>query len=399
MKKFLTFVLVVGLMCTAAYGADVATVINASLIGGQNAIEGETSSFSGNFNLDVIPAIKFSERTTLLPLCYLEYRGVKQVNELADGNILFQQGFNYNVALKPVFTLGNNMKMRIKTGYFMQYLKESDDETLSDGAFNYSKTTAGLDFSGTSYSIGYSINLIQFPNYQEVYESNSDQYGSAGAGIATQGTDILNYSAHDIYITKKFPVSPVFMLDITADYMMKLFDDQKVADTESTVSSDMRTDNSLLVNLFPSMALVPTGPTTIFCGLSLTYIMYDSNQNYGDGAVFTKSYYNYSDIKIGPMFNFSFNKLPLRLNTAFEISTKSYSDRLAQEEDGTYKTDKTTISTTYLNFNLIYPVMENLNINFNPSILVSSSNMKDETYYRYNYNASSIFLGVSYSYE
>lgn len=411
MKQIFILTLLVGLMSAAVFGTQFAPVINAKVMGGQYGFEQENSDTGGNINLNIIPALKFSDNFSFLPIYYFEYRSVKDATELVGGDTLITQRMSHNFTVKPIVGISDSMKLKLKAGYMMQYLKESADENLSDGAFNYNKTTVGIDFAGESYTAGYSMYMIKFPNYQSMAET---KYGAELLGKV--GENILDFTAHDVTLMKKLRLGAGFVLDTTLNYTMKMFADQKVvikpvASNEVNYSDDTRSDSSILVNLFPSAAIVPTGPTTLFGGLSITAISYASNQNHTDiedssNYQYFASYYNYFQYKVRPVINLSFNKIPLQFNFSYEYAVKQYSDRLAQKEqdptDSTkwlYSTDKTSITTGYLALNISYPVFEGFNVNLNPSFFTSSSNMKNETSYAYNYNTNNYFLGITYAYR
>ncbi|MCB4791320.1 MAG: hypothetical protein LHV68_05475 [Elusimicrobia bacterium] len=401
MKRFLSILAALCLLVGSSYAVDVAPVLNASLSGGQNTFKGDTSSFSGNLNLNIIPALKYSDKFSLIPMYNLEYREIKQVKELADGNILFQKGLSHNIAIKPIWSLKGDMKLRLRAGYMIQQLKEAASEDLSSGAFNYSKITAGAEIAnGDSYSVGINMYSIAYPNYGDLVAKNP-AFSVVATSAPVLGNNILDFTAYELLTTKKLNLSNSVILDATLDYTIKQFGDQKTASDISTVSGTKRSDNALLINLFPSMAIVPTGPTTMFGGLSLNYVNYTSNQNYADpkGPKFTSNYYNYGEIKIAPIINLAFNKIPLKVGITYEMAMRNYSDRLTQDVNGNYTADKMYINTTYLMVTASYPVLENLNIFLTPSMLTSTSNMKYESVYQYNYDASSIFAGVNYSFE
>ena len=389
------------LIAAVAVMAAVAVQADLSLSGGQNSFDGESSSFDTNFSINAVPALKFSDSFSLLPIITGEYRTVKETKELADGNILFQKGLNYGLSLKPIWTLSNGAAIKVKAGYMAQQLKEAADEELSSGAFNYNKITIGVDYVPSQASmVGYNYFTVAFPNYQSLLASQTTAQSVVGSGVTAAGTDILDFAAHELFIYKQFTMGQV-MLDVTADYLMKSFSDQLVADGVDTLSSDQRSDTSMLVHLFPSIALIPTGPTTMFGGMGISYQSYTSNQGYSDanGPIFTPSYYNYNEMKFAPTINCSFNLLPLTIDLMYEYALRNYSDRLAQDADGGYTTDKMNQTTGYFRVGATYPLKENLNLRLVTSMLSSSSNMKYETVYRYSYNANSIFLGVNYTYK
>jgi hypothetical protein len=202
---------------------------------------------------------------------------------------------------------------------------------------------------------------------------------------------------------KKIPISPKITLDAALDFTLKSFSDQKksIGIEADAVSSDKRSDTTVLVNLFPSMAIVPAGPATFITGLGITYVSNASNQGYADSesGKFTSDYYNYSKMSVSPVFKFSFNTIPLNLGIIYEYTQKNYTGRLAKDSEGNLLDEKQSETISYVSIDLAYPILENLSVKLSPRFMTSSSNMKYESYYKYNYSANSVFLGVNYSYE
>ncbi len=394
MKKVIALLSVI-LLSTCSFAAEFTPIGSLSVLGGYNSFDSDTSNQMANVNLNLVPSVKFNDDIAVIPSYTFEYRVIKEAQELADGNILFQKGLGNNLYIKPVITISGDTKLSFKVGYLAQELQESSDESLSNGIFNYNKTTVGVDYGNKTYNVGYNLYTVNFPNYTNLIDTTT-----ASQITGNPGNYILDFTAHEFYLMNKFSLSQKVVLDTTLDYTLKMFSQQTVLTDYSVYSSDKRMDNSVLINLFPSFALVPTGPTTISAGLSMNYVFYNSNQGGVDVAnSYIANYYSYNEYKIGPTFNFSFNMIPLKASLSYEFGMRNYTDRLAQDVNGNNLTDKAYVDTSYISMNLSYPLMENLNLNFMPSFVTSSSNVKYESFYKYNYNASSIFVGLSYDYK
>ena len=71
------------LLCASLHAAEVTTVADVRFFGGQHFFGGRASSVAGNLEAVVTPAIKYSDRWSLLPTWQAEYRGTRDVQELA----------------------------------------------------------------------------------------------------------------------------------------------------------------------------------------------------------------------------------------------------------------------------------------------------------------------------
>src|SRR5687767_2546585 len=85
-------------------------VINGSFSTGQWYFEGENSSLGGNVSLNIVPAIRYTNRFSLIPSFETSYRGTRSAEELAGGSTLFQDTWENAIGMKAVHGLGKTWK-------------------------------------------------------------------------------------------------------------------------------------------------------------------------------------------------------------------------------------------------------------------------------------------------
>jgi hypothetical protein len=131
--------------------------------------------------------------------------------------------------------------------------------------------------------------------------------------------------------------------------------------------------------------------------LSLQYAINNSNQNHYDveRTKYIDNYYGYNEISVTPQTKFSFNTIPMNLDITYNISLRQYTNRLVQDKQGNYDTEKVNILTQYISLVLSFPIIEHINGFLQQNYFVSSSNMKYEQVYRYNYTAYNVLAGVN----
>ncbi|MBU0952536.1 MAG: hypothetical protein KKH91_06940 [Elusimicrobia bacterium] len=405
LKRIVFFVVAVICFVLPLSASDITTVFNVKALLGQYAFEKESGSYNGNLNIDFVPAIKFSDKFSLLPAFYLGYNGVKDVTELVGGGTLVQQSADYNIALKPIINLSKNVKLRAKVGYMNQLFQETTDETWGKGLFDYNKVTAGADISHKNITAGYSCYTIVFPNYNTLAETETkEKYGSE-LSSSSVGKKILDFSASEISAYGKIYPLDSFVIDWSFGYNLKSFADQKViTEIVNVYKPENRADNSIAVSVFPSIALIPAGPVTLLGGLNVSMINYNSTQNHynvkatSQDNPYTPKYYDYSETQIAPVVSCSFNTIPLKVDLSYQMGSRKYTERLAQDSAGTNLADKTKTDTNYLSLGLTYPLFEKMSLKMLVSQFNSVSNMKYEQVYRYNYTTSNYFVGVTYEY-
>ncbi|HMU75618.1 MAG TPA: hypothetical protein PKD69_07600, partial [Elusimicrobiota bacterium] len=73
------------LLTGSAGAAEVTPLWALQFMGGQHFFEGRSSALAGNIDVHYTPAVKFSDRWTLLPTYAGSYSGTRDVQELAGG--------------------------------------------------------------------------------------------------------------------------------------------------------------------------------------------------------------------------------------------------------------------------------------------------------------------------
>ena len=382
-------------------------VMNLKFLTGQYFFEKDAGSIGGNLNLDIIPAMKFSNKFSLLPALYMEYRGVKDVTELVGGGTLFQQSGNTTLSVKPIISLSETTKLRFKVGYGQQLYKETKDEEWGKGLFDYNKGTFGIEYEtksvGSKLIVGADTYSLDFKNYQSLITTKYTTVISTSESkeLGSVGTNVLNFTATEIYGQGSKAISDKMMLSYFVNYSMQNYADQTVIDEAGKYTAAKRADNILYLTVSPTIANKPTGPVNIFTGFGISAILYNSNQNHWDAKAtkYIPKYYDYWQLNLTPSMTYKINTIPLTLSAMLDYSLRQYAERLKQNSKGEYPyTDRINITKTNLVVNVSYPLGEKLNLLFQPSYLVSSSNMEYETYYKYNYTTMNYFLGITWEY-
>jgi len=393
--NYLISVIFVILFFAGLYSAEFYPVMNFRCFAGQYFFEKEASSFGGNLNFNIIPAIKFSDKFSLLPALYSDYRGVKDVTELVGGGTLYQQSWSNTLSIKPIFNISETQKLRAKIGYALQLYRETTDEEWTKGLFDYKKLTTGIEYEAEAIDskvfLGYDIFSLNFYNYKSLAET---KYGQELSGKV--GENVLDFVANEIYSQGKKVLGERLIIDYFINYTIENFVDQKLVTETGEYSPAKRVDNILYIKFSPNYVNIPTGPLNLITGLNLGGCLYNSNQNNYDvnNKKFNSNYYDYQEINFGPNMVCKLNKVPLTLSLSYDFSYRKYMERLVQDNVGNYTNDKINITKHYIVLGVIYPVGENLQLVFQPSVLNSSSNMKYETVYKYNYTSTNYFFGL-----
>ena len=91
--------LAVAVICqlSSVNAAELVPMGDFRVLGGQYYFNSTPSSLSGNMSLTLVPAVKFSDKFTLVNTYMGSYKGTKEVNDLAGGGTLFQDSQDHLV--------------------------------------------------------------------------------------------------------------------------------------------------------------------------------------------------------------------------------------------------------------------------------------------------------------
>ncbi|MFH1379374.1 MAG: FecR family protein [bacterium] len=369
-------------------------VATAEFLGGQYFVEGDNTSLKGNINMMYVPVINFSENTALLPIYQGAYNGTKGVEELVGGGTLVQKTMEHSLYAKLVHKTSSNWTYKNILGYSGKWLAETEDEALSDGLFNNYRYSLGLAaekaYKSWKFKLGYDYGMTDYINYESL--SSDSKFADAGI-TSSMGTDVLDFNSHDFSIGAVIPMRKSLLIDTEYRMSYLVFTDQKIVIRSGEYKASKRHDigNTLQVNTIVDMKTARLG-----LGYGLQY--YISNQNAYDAnrTFFTDNYYDYIEQKITPSISFLLGDKSSTLSLYWDIAFTKYTDRKVQDISGEYGTSKIGQVTNGFGLWLNYPLYKQLNIKMKLNYLMSSSNMKHESTYTYNYDVVNYFVGFGW---
>jgi hypothetical protein len=394
-KKVVFLVFTFCFIFSSLFSAHTTLILSSDLSGGGYSFNNESTSYGGKVVFNIIPAVKWKENL-LIPVYSFEYSGVKDVKELVGGGTLVQQYITNMLYIKPVFKLSKTMKLKPKVALTSQLIKETQDEEWTKGLFDYYKTSFSLEteiaFAKISkLTIIPSVYTVNFYNYKTLASQKIEE--DYGKELTSVGKDILNFNALEISVDYKMNE----FIGLNLYGTQKSFIDQYVITETGEYSAEKRKDNYGFLSVNFNYPIKPFGETTIISALSLQYAINNSNQNHYDveRTKYIDNYYGYNEISITPQTKFSFNTIPMNLDITYNMSLRQYANRLVQDKQGNYDTEKVNILTQYISLVLSFPIIEHINGFLQQNYFVSSSNMKYEQVYRYNYTAYNVLVGVN----
>jgi len=376
---------------SSLFSAYSTLLMSSNLCGGGYSFNNEGTSYGGKLSFNIIPAIKWKENI-LIPVYSFEYSGVKDVKELVGGGTLIQQYITNMIYLKPVFKLSKTIKLKPKVAFTSQLIKETKDEEWAKGLFDYYKINTSVEIELGLSNVSKlvlvpSVYTVNFYNYKTLAsEKSEEEYGKE---LASVGKDILNFTAAEVSVDYKLNK----FVNLNLYTTQKNFVDQYVITETGEYSNEKRNDFMGFLNINFCFPLKTFSEIL----LSLQYSFNTSNQNHYDveRTKYIDNYYDYNEISFSPHGRFLFGSIPMNLDVVYNVSLRQYVSRLVQDEDGNYGDDKIKILRQYISLVVSFPIIDNLNGFIQQNYILSTSNMKYEQVYRYNYSAYNILVGVS----
>lgn len=393
-----------GLWKAAMAKIKVTPIANVHLLGGQYWVsQAVPDSFSANFDAFICPVINFSPKTALLPIYTGLYSGTKDVRELIGGGTLTREMQDHSLALKFVHKLNEDFRIKARVGYKIEYLVETVDESWGNGLFDFNKTIYGIEveklWKEWNGRIGIDMYNMVYPNYlslvsDETFETSIDT--TTYSEISSQaGEKVLDYSTMALFIEATHKFSNNLVGTAHYDLSLKNFIDQRVVEKTGEFASTLRSDQIHYLTLG-----IDLGTPRMTLSLADTIEYYDSNQNSYDAgnSKFIANHYDYLQNAVKPGINFYLGteEKTMKLSLFWDISYRLYAERLSQNSDGEYQSDKIfqQVNTTGISFT--YPINKSLSGKFLINYRDSSSNMRYEKNYSYNYYTFNYFLGINW---
>lgn len=302
------------------------------------------------------------------------------------------------------YDFGENDRYTIKPVLFFTktYNKDTDDADWDDGLYNYDDMGGGVDLqtrdliageADDMLTLGFQLYKRKYPNYTSLLDL------ATGNNTETDEKDYLG-----LILNTKYQRTKDLGLSWSAGYSLltKWLDDKKVVDANGILTGDEQED--FLHMLEARTWYFFEGGFKL--GLNLEAHLKDSNQNYYDGFgtlsladdISTRDYYDYFMYKINPNISYQFRLFPLTLYASYSYQKLDYDDRLAENSDGTYKSDKQEEETSTTVLGAKYAFNETWALVCQWQHIDVDSNNDNESVYQYNYWTDAYSIGFSFKF-
>lgn len=382
---------------------NITPVASVNLLGGKYFLDSDAASFQGRVDAFVSPAMNLAEGRDLIPVYSGNYSGTQDIQELAGGGVLTRKRQTHTFSLKYVHTNEFN-KYKPRLSYSIARIKETNDEDWGDGLFDYNTLSAGFEAEqerphGT-FTESYDFYSVAYPNYstllsdsQSVF-NDTTTFNELSTNAGENPMDNLSHRLAFGYAWFPEPLNMKAGYDIT----YRTYGEQAVtarpATGQSPFKSDTRADIAQNLSLRASRVVKPLYLTV---GARTGWL--SSNQGSYDSArsKYMDDYYSYVDVQVSPAMT-----LALRNGVQFGFSLDwrrvFYLGRLKQDAAGNYGSDEIDQTYWLTSITARYPLFNRFFARAAYNYQVSSSNMRYEDNYRYNYRASTYLMGLEWEF-
>ncbi len=407
MKKTYSLLLTAALLSfgLAPVAAEVkmTPVATVNLLGGKYFLDSEAASFQGRMDAFFSPALKLGENHDLIPIYSGNYSGTQDIQELAGGGVLTRKRQTHTFSLKYVHTREFD-KYKPRLSYTMARVKETKDEDWGEGLFDYNAISLGFEAEqerphGT-FTESYDFYKTAYPNYSTLLSESASVFNDTATfnQLSTNaGENPMDNIAHRLAFSYTWFPEP---LTVRAgyDFTYRSYGDQAVAANPAVGASPFKSDTRAdIVQNWSIRASRVVKPMQLTAGarvgwLSSNQASYDSTrQKYMD------DYYSYVDIQLSPAMTLAL-KNGMQFGFGLDWRRVFYSGRLKQDSTGNYGDDKIDQTYWLTSITARYPVFGRFFARAAYNYQVSTSNMKYEDNYRYNYRASTYLMGLEWEF-
>lgn len=400
-------------------------IVDANVLGSYSQFTSDTrSTFGLDGMVTVVPAMKFGNENFLMPTYVFE--SANQGRQLEEEGKLYiaSQSHLGSLIFKRVLTPAFSAKFRFDAKFDL--IKETRDETWGKGLYDSRNYGGGLEAeykiideeAGTEKPIflGFKFYRAYYPNYTSTVSDLAKIFPEILRSDVPE-TYVKDYDGLRFYLNYKDNLLKMLPMNVMYGMIAKSFREKHLwLETGELDVNKKRVDlintASLDMDVLLSQMLIPK--------LGVEFFHNYSNQNYRDWLgtldraddMYMDSYFTFWYLRFTPGVLFTFNILdrPFDIFAAYTFLLRNYPNRVIQDVDGNYSKDKIKQSDIEqkiygsLSYQIIKtdPGQDNYAGNFwitsSGDYTFTSSNMKYERYFKYNYNLFHVRLGVKYAY-
>lgn len=388
-------------LSTWSEAVSVSPILRFTALGGEFFTTSARST-GANYDGVIAPVIGLTDRFYLIPIYTGSYKQVPSVYDFLGESTLIEKQLDHQVTLRSLWALDSIWRLKPRVGFKREYVKQSTDDTLQGGLFNYNRIYGGGAVEAVlpigSFEVGYEYGLQGYPNYQ----ASIDDPLLTGTGLTTgAGTDILDIHTHESTLNyEKYSPDKRWRWVANFSWLRENFLDQKViSQTDSNIAFIDKKRIDDIFTLALSQTLKKSARWTFGLGQAFTY--YVSNQNAFDAsqlaaAPFTYRYYNYLDMQLNPTVTITIGRFDTSVTGI--LGYRKYLYRHTQDINGEFRDNQ--IHTVNRGGTAVtrFRIAKGLYAVLSRTLSTYKSNTDYQFDYPYNYSVFNVFGGMTWEY-
>lgn len=378
---------------------------NLEVLGSYSDIDEGSDLWGFNISGSFAPAVRLNDRNHLIPLYHGAFKRMRQFVAQEEGGRLYNTWQIHNGSLALRTQLSNKWSTRLTTLGTWNFVKETRDESFSEGLYDYRDFGGSFDARHTDIypvekrqrvlSGGLQYFRRDYPNFQSLLSL---------ATVTAPEEDEKDFDAVRLSAGFEDKSAEGLRWELKSSLLLKYFVDKRLIGEDGVLDVDRkRRDYVVEVNLNAAEPFlagrweVGLDNAIIYNNSNLDF--YDSRDTVGLGDdVFTQDYYTYFSAVIYPHITFYHHltrdkKLALKLGYSFLV--RDYKDRKAQDSDGAYTNEDQQDTEHSLHIFGTFPITKSIDWITNFDYTLAGSNQNYEKYYRYEYDVYQIQTGIS----
>lgn len=385
----------------AAEAAEFIPVIRLDFYGGQIFFQTQAPSIAASGDWLFSPAVRLSDRDTLIPSLSGAYRRTREVKEYIGGGFIVDETVDNMAALKWVHHVDEAYAVKPSASYKSQLVSETDDEKLGNGLFDHNKFSFGVEIERrgeTLVSLRHSFTAfgVRYYNFKAL---TADRFGDE----ILSGHNVLDFNSYDYSVEAKIQAGEKILLTASGLGSYRDFVDQRIVTRSGTFSEKNRKDLYVSMVLTAERLLPALGSDWYLlepaAGFSGGWDQLGSNQNHYDAPRlrFEGDYYDYKEILAGAFFKLLFGRKSA-VSAGYDYVRRFYKVRAALNAEGVALVDRAFNNTHQFTYEFSRPIYAGFSLKARGAHRLESSNDKYERSYRSNFHSAHYFIGLGWAY-
>lgn len=381
--------------------------LEGDLLGGYSKIQGREGLFAASGRWLASPVVRLWDRFHWINLYTGSYDRSSQVVAQEEGGRQSEETLTHglNSAFRWEFAEGWAVRPLVFADWV--YVKETDDEDLGDGLYDYRDLGGGLELTRTLAKT--ETSRLEARTGGRIFEREYENYLSLVSLFDPNGSPEVHekdFTGYKWNIALQSDRKEGWSAGAEYILLYKDFTDKRTINSNGIRSTDETREDFVHYLMLNASHPLPAG-FRLRLDVQLSHNdsnldFYDTRNTAGLGDdTFVPGYFDYLSVTAGPSIGYRRQIGEERFfeaSVGYAYTNLSYSDRKAQDAAGVYGTDEEEDEKHVFSARTSVPLTRHLAWISSVSYTIADSNQKFENFYLYNYESWTALSGLSFRY-